>query len=294
MRRLVVLLLLCFALAAPRPAVAQQEVKLATWNIAWLTLKPAGHPDLPRDIRARTPDDFRLLRAYAERLDADIVALQEIDGEQAAARVFDPARYAILLTDETDTQRPGFAIRRSLRVTRNPDLAELDIRAGARRSLRRGADVTVELPGGARLRLLSVHLNAGCREDPLERNTPPECEGLARQAQIVARWVEARRREGVAFAVLGDFNRRMGPRDDFLRIVEAGTPLARPTAGFSSPCWADARGGRPFISHILAGGPAQDWIVPNSMNVLVYAERDRSYRDRLSDHCPISVRLRLP
>ncbi len=267
---------------------------MATWNIAWLTLKPAGHPDLPRELRARVPEDFRLLRGYAERLNADIVALQEIDGAEAAARVFDPAQYVVHLTDEDDIQRPGFAVRRTLRITRNPDLAELDIRAGARRSLRRGADITVEAPNGARLRLLSVHLNAGCREDPLERNSPPECEGLSRQAQIIARWVEARRREGVAFAVLGDFNRRIGERDDFLRIVEAGTPLARPTAGFASPCWADGRGGRPFISHILAGGPARDWIVPNSMNVLVYAERDRSFRERLSDHCPVSVRLRLP
>lgn len=295
MRRLLpLLLLLGLALPAPRTALAQQEIRLATWNIAWLTLKPTGHPDLPREWRARTPDDFRLLRGYAERLNADIVALQEIDGEQAATRVFDPAQYVIHLTDEDDIQRPGFAVRRTLRVIRNPDLTELDIRAGARRSLRRGADITVEAPNGTRLRLLSVHLNAGCREDPLERNSPPECEGLARQAQIIARWVEARRREGVAFAVLGDFNRRMSERDDLLRIVEAGTPLARPTAGFSSPCWADGRGGRPFISHILAGGPAREWLAPNSMNVLIYAERDRSFRERLSDHCPVSVRLRLP
>jgi endonuclease/exonuclease/phosphatase family metal-dependent hydrolase len=286
MRRLLVLLLLLLATPA-----AAQEVKLATWNIAWLTLKPAGHPDLPRELRARVPEDFRLLRDYATRLAADIVALQEIDGEAAAARVFDPALYAIHLTDEDDIQRPGFAIRRSLRWTRNPDLAELDIRAGARRSLRRGADVTVTLPNGTPLRLLSVHLNAGCREDAFERG-PPECESLARQSAILARWVEARRREGVAFAVLGDFNRRITDRDDLLRIVEAGQPLARPTAGFSSPCWADARGGRPFISHILAGGTAREWVVPNSMAVLVYAERDRSYRDRLSDHCSVSVRLR--
>ena len=88
MRRLIpLLLLLGLALPAPRPASAQQEIRLATWNIAWLTLKPAGHPDLPRDIRARTPEDFRLLRGYAERLNADIVAIQEIDGEAAAARV---------------------------------------------------------------------------------------------------------------------------------------------------------------------------------------------------------------
>jgi endonuclease/exonuclease/phosphatase family metal-dependent hydrolase len=287
MRRLLILALLLLA----SPALAQQEVKLATWNIAWLTLRPTGDRDLPRDIRARTAEDFRLLQGYARRLDADVVAIQEIDGEQAAARVFDPATYAIHLTDEDDVQRPGFAVRRSLRFTRNPDLAELDIRAGARRSLRRGADITVDLPGGQRLRLLSVHLNAGCREDAFE-NGPPECESLARQAQVIARWADARRQEGIAFAVLGDFNRRIGPRDDFLRIVEGEPPLARPTAGFSTPCWATARGGWPFIDHILLGGAAREWLVPNSLAVLVYGERDRAFRDRLSDHCPVSVRLR--
>ena len=106
MRRILPALLACLALL-PLPARAQQEIRLATWNIAWLTLKPAGHPDLPRDIRARTPEDFRLLRGYAERLNADIVAIQEIDGEAAAARVFDPALYTIHLTDETDTQPPA-------------------------------------------------------------------------------------------------------------------------------------------------------------------------------------------
>jgi endonuclease/exonuclease/phosphatase family metal-dependent hydrolase len=287
MRRLLLLALLLLA----SPALAQQEVKLATWNIAWLTLRPTGDRDLPRDIRARTPEDFRLLQGYARRLDADVVALQEIDGEQAAARVFDPATYAIHLTDEDDVQRPGFAVRRTLRFTRNRDLAELDIRAGARRSLRRGADITVELPGGQRLRLLSVHLNAGCREDAFE-NGPPECESLARQAQVIARWADARRREGIAFAILGDFNRRIGPRDDFLAIVEGEPPLARPTAGFSSPCWATARGGWPFIDHILLGAEARDWLVPNSLAVMVYGERDRAFRERLSDHCPVSVRLR--
>lgn len=289
MRALLLLLLLLLA-----PAVrAQPEIKLATWNIAWLTLKPANHPDLPPGLVPRRESDFALLRGYAARLDADIVALQEIDGEAAAARVFDPARYDFHLTAEADIQRPGFAIRRSLRFLRNPDLAALDLRAGARRSLRRGADVTVTLPGGQPLRLLSVHLNAGCREEPLETGAA-ECESLARQGRILGEWVAARRREGIAFAILGDFNRRIGPGDGFLRLVEGEEPLARPTAGFSSPCWATARGGWPFISHILAGGPAREWIVPGSLAVLVYAERDRSFRDRLSDHCPVSIRLRPP
>jgi len=289
MRRLAAALLAALLLAAP---AAAQEVKVATWNIAWLTLRPAGDRDLPRDLTRRRDADFDLLRGYVERLAADIVALQEIDGEEAAARVFDPAAYAIHLTDERDIQRPGFAIRRTLRFTANPDLAELDIRAGARRSLRRGADVTVTLPGGAPLRLLSVHLDAGCRDEPFGRDAPRDCEGLQRQAEVIARWAAARRREGVAFAILGDFNRRMDARDDFLRILEEAAPLARPTAGFSSPCWADARGGRPFVSHLLFGGAARDWVVERSLAVMVYAERGREYRQRLSDHCPVSARLR--
>jgi endonuclease/exonuclease/phosphatase family metal-dependent hydrolase len=152
----------------------------------------------------------------------------------------------------------------------------------------------VQLGEAQRLRLLSVHLDAGCREDPLDGNAPRECEGLTRQARVLARWVEARRREGMPFAILGDFNRRMPRSDDFIRIVEGEETLLRPTAGFASPCWADARGGQAFIDHILLGGAAAQWHVPNSMAVRVYAERERSFRQRLSDHCPVSVRLNVP
>jgi len=285
---LLALLLFC---AAPAAAA---EIKLATWNIAWLTLKQAGHPDLPRDLTTRAPQDFVLLRQYATRLAADVIAIQEIDGAEAAGRVFDPALYAIHLTDEPDIQRPGFAIRRTLRFTANPDLAALDLRPGARRSLRRGADITLETPGGVPLRLLSVHLNAGCREAIFGQNAIPECESLSRQGEIIAAWAAARQREGVAFVILGDFNRRMDERDLFLRGIEQAAPVLRPTAGVSTPCWADSRGGRTFISHFLLGGAAREWMVPRSLGVMVYAERDRSYRDRLSDHCPMSVRLNMP
>lgn len=289
MRRILALLLLLLATPA-----AAQEIKLATWNIAWLTLRPAGDPALPRDVPARAPGDFALLRGYADRLAADVIALQEIDGEAAAARVFDPARYAIHLTDERDVQRPGFAVRRGLRFTANPDLAALDLRAGARFSLRRGADITVHGTSGASLRLLSVHLKAGCREDPFETSGDRDCADLSRQAEIIARWVAAREREGAAYVVLGDFNRRMQPDDDFLGLLTRAAPLTRATEGLSSPCWANARGGWPFISHLLAGGPARSWMQPRSLTVLTYSETARSYRQRLSDHCPISVRLALP
>ena len=288
------LLLLLVLLAAALPARAQTELKLATWNIAWLTTKPEGHPDRPRGVVGKRPEDLERLRGYAERLAADVVALQEVDGRLAAARVFDNRAYDIHLTDETDTQRPGFAFRRTLNVTRNPDLVGLDLHPGARLSLRRGADITLETPGaGSRLRLLSVHLNAGCREDPIAGSNRPQCESLGRQLPVLAGWIAERRREGVPFAILGDLNRRIPAdnRDDLMAALEAAAPLTRATAGVSNPCWG---GRRPFIDHILLGGAARGWLVPDSLRVLVYAERDRAFRERLSDHCPISVRLRLP
>jgi endonuclease/exonuclease/phosphatase family metal-dependent hydrolase len=289
MRLLLVLLLLLVAPAAPR---AQTELKIATWNIAWLTTRPAGHPALPPGVAGKTPEDLARLRHYAERLAADIVALQEVDGPLAAARVFDSRLYDIHLTDEADVQRPGFAWRRGLRVTRNPDLVGLDLRPTARHSLRRGADITVETPGGSRLRLLAVHLAAGCHHDRLATPDRPQCEALARQVPPLAGWIAERRREGVPFLVLGDFNRRIPADngDDLMRALERAAPLLRATQGLSNPCW----GGGHFISHLLAGGAARGWLVPDSLRVLVYEERDPRYRDRLSDHCPISVRLRIP
>lgn len=277
------------------PPLRAAELKLATWNIAWLTLRPAGDPALPRDVASRSRADLARLAGYASRLDADIVALQEVDGPDAAAQVFDPARYAFHFADERDVQRTGFAVRRDLRVVGNPDLEALDLHPNARFSLRRGADITVEVPGDAgtrRLRLLSIHLKAGCREERLVPPASPDCDSLARQSAILAGWIAARRRDGVPFAIAGDFNRRLGgPDDTFLPQLEVVAPLQRASEGVSSPCWAGARG-RPFIDDILLGGGAERWWLPDSLRVLVYAERGGEWRDRLSDHCPVSLRLR--
>ncbi len=282
-----ILLALLLLLAAPATAA---EVKLATWNIAWLTTRPANDPMLPRGLSPRQPGDWDLLAAYARRLEADIIALQEVDGEEAVHRILPARDWQVFLARENDIQRSGFAIRRALRATQNEDLAELDLIPHARFSLRRGADVTVTLPGGQPLRLLSVHLNAGCREGPLDAARGRECDALARQSAILAEWTRERRREGTPFAILGDFNRRMDHARDEMSAALA--PMLRATEGVSNPCWADARGGRPFISHILLFGEAQRWLVPGSLRVMTYAERAPEMRDRLSDHCPVSVRLR--
>lgn len=281
-----ILLTLLLLLALPAEA---RELKLTTWNLSWLTLRPAGGPDLPADALPKRPEDIATLRRYALTLDADVIAFSEVDGAEIAAQVFPHDRYVIHITNDSVVQRAGFAIRRTIAFEANPDLSALDLYAHARYHLRSAADVTLNLPEG-KLRLLAVHLKSGCREASLEKSQTRACETLAKQLPVLEQWVASRAQEGVPFVLMGDFNRWMEGRDAFFAGLQHQAPLLRADAGLSSPCW----GGSGFLDHIIAGGPARAWLVPDSLRVLVYRETSPEMKERLSDHCPVSVRFHLP
>ena len=278
--------LLATAHLAASPARAR-ELKLPPWNMEWLTARPDGDPSLPDDAHPKRPDDIVTLAGYARRLDADLIGIEEVDGPEIAAKIFPPERYRIEMTHDAVVQRVGLVIRRDYEVIRHPDVTALDAASpGARYRLRSGLDVTVGR-GGASLRVLVVHLKTGCWDRPLQGRSPPACPVLGRQLGVLREWIAARRDEAVPFVVMGDFNRDLTAHDPFLDALQATAPLALATAGRANPCW----GGEGFIDHILAGGPARRWMRPDSLRVMVYRETDPEMKERISDHCPVSVRL---
>jgi endonuclease/exonuclease/phosphatase family metal-dependent hydrolase len=276
-------LIILLALLVSFPAAAA-ELKIATWNLDWLTTRSAGDPELPPDVTPRAEEDFTRLAQYAKDLDADVVAIQEVDGFAAASKVFPRDQYSIHMTRDHVVQRVGIVVRRGLRYDINPDLTAL----GAKH-LRSGADITLHL-GGSDLRILAVHLKTGCRDVPLTKTKSRVCEELRDQIAPLSEWIAARRQDGAAFLILGDFNRWMDGKDTFLAELRKAAPLVRATEGQSSPCW----GNENFIDHILAGGAAGSWMQANTLRVLTYRETDKSWKDRLSDHCPVSVRFTVP
>ena len=260
-------------------------LKIATWNLEWL-----HHNNNTGPVRRRDGDYERLQR-YARRLDADVVALQEVDGPEAVARVFDPATYEIYVAAQSDPQRTGFAYRRGLRVTIHPDYAALDVG-----QVRVGADMTVEL-GQTSLRLLSIHLKSGCFDQPLTSETK-DCRKLAAQVPSLEAWIDARAADGSPALLLGDFNRRLfkGSGDELWSAIDDGEPPASdlwsPTEGRTSRCWD---GKYPeFVDHIVLNAPATAWAASDGFEEIVYDDADSSYKRGLSDHCPIAVTLVLP
>lgn len=281
------------SLVAASATAAEQTVKIATWNMAWLTDRmpgTGGEGGVPDNVHHRSAADWKLVKKYAKRLNADIVAFEEVDGVAMAKKAYG-SKYAFHTTDEPDVQKPGFAIRKGIKFTRNPDFADLDVIADRPRSLRRGADVTVQV-AGKKIRMLAVHLKSGCPAQSLNSGGD-NCPLLKQQLPVLAQWVKERVDEKMPFMILGDFNRVFEDQEEFWTAInlngQAG--LTRSTAGRTSQCWA---GKHPkFIDHIVFGGRTRQWARSSTFKVLVYDETDPSFEKKISDHCPQSLNLRV-
>jgi endonuclease/exonuclease/phosphatase family metal-dependent hydrolase len=267
-------------------SVIAAPLKIAAWNIEHLRANSNSGPN------PRTEADYQRLAAYAEQLDADVIALQEVEGSAAAARIFDPDEYAFFFSNRTDPMLTGFAVRRGIDVIQNSDLTALDVGGGG--DLRYGTAITVT-HNGRELRLLSIHLKAFCFQDPLDSSSSA-CMTLNQQLAVLEDWIDTQAAAEVPFVVLGDFNRRLNLLGDefWFEIDDANPPnadLTSSTAGRLSQCW---EGEFPnFIDHIVTDAIATRWTILNSFEQLLYVE-PITQQDVLSDHCPIAITLDVP
>ena len=210
------------------PTREADSLKIASWNMEHLAERDG------EGCSPRTEADYARLRDHAAALNADVIAFQEVQNKAAAERVFDPALYDVVMSGRPTSTRSGecrgrpglfiqnqavgFAIRKGVLWTRNADLNALAL---GNPDLRWGVDVTVS--HGRPVRLLAVHLKSGCNSG--REPTDPDCPVLFDQLPVLEGWTEARARDGEAFVVLGDWNRRLASRGDaFLADLNDGDP----------------------------------------------------------------------
>ncbi len=269
-------------------AAAGPSLKLASWNTEHLAEANGS------GCRPRTDADYMAMRAYVADLGADVIAIQEVESQAAAERVFDPATYTVVVEERIGTdrggecrgqpgltinaQRIGFAVRKGIPFDRQPDFTAVQV---GNPDLRSGVDLIVRPRGGEPIRVLSVHLKSGCSSG--DRNEA--CPVLFEQVPVMERWIDARAAEGVRFAILGDFNRRLAmPNDsvwaDWDDASPANADLALASGDQSARCNPRYRD---FIDIIVLDRRATEDL---------RAFEEKTFEgEGLSDHCAVSARL---
>lgn len=269
---------------------AGPTLKLASWNMEHLAERNGS------GCRPRTDADYAAMQAYVTGLDADLIAFQEVESRAAAERVFDPALYTVVIEERVGTdrggecrgregltinaQRTGFAVRNGIPFERQKDFTAIQI---GNPDLRSGVDLIVRPRGGEPIRVLSVHLKSGCSSG--DRNEA--CPVLFEQVPVLERWIDERAAEGVRFAVLGDFNRRLAmPTDSVWAEWDDRSPanadLALASGDESARCNPRYRD---FIDFIVLDRRATD--------DLRGFEEKTFEGEGLSDHCAVSASLSL-
>ncbi len=246
-------------------------LKLAAWNL-----------QTPSEGQTRT----HYMARTAQSLNADVVALQEIGRNPSLHRIFPRQTYRTYVSRQPDNYlRTGFAVDRRLNVQRHGDYKPLAVDWGQRR----GGDVTIQFRRHA-LRVLSLHLNAGCQQG----NGPDdECRLLQRQARALKRWIEAREQADEDYLILGDFNRVYEAGSAFWRIIQrADRGMMVTSKGANPECHRDETYDQ-FIDHIVFDDDVQQWLDLSSFRELTY---DRALstdvsRRKVSDHCPVHVEV---
>ncbi|MEL6223453.1 MAG: endonuclease/exonuclease/phosphatase family protein [Cyanobacteria bacterium J06627_8] len=267
-------------------AATAETVKLATWNIEHLRATTNAGPN------PRTEADYERLADYVQQLDADIIAFQEVEGTEAAARIFEDTDYNIFISRRDHPMQTGFAVREGIDVTQNPDLEALDVTDQG--DLRHGTDITVTV-NGEEIRMLSIHLKAFCFDKPLD-DSSNDCVRLNEQLSVLESWIDARATTETPFVVLGDFNRRLNVAgDEFWVEIDDADPanadLTNSTDGLISQCW-DSQFPE-YIDHIVTDRITSEWVVPDSFQQIVFTE-PIGQQEQLSDHCPIAITLDVP
>lgn len=296
-RHLLVAFLLAWLLAVG-PASAQRVppawpgriLTIASWNLEFLAQRNG------EGCRPRTDADYAALRQMVDTLDADVIAFQEVENISAAERIFDRRRYIVIM--ERRRARPsgtcggdpagrplirqaiGFALRRGLRFSVR-DLTTLQL---GDPNLRSGLELGLRVRGGRHLRLLGVHLKSGCASGVRGE----ACDILNRQITGLERWIDDAARVPYRFIVVGDWNRRLAlPGDAVWTELDDGSPpnadLSLAGAGRTPRC--DPRF-TSFIDHFALDRRAASSLVS-------FEEVTFPAGERLSDHCPIVMRITL-
>ncbi len=311
----------------PPPRPPSPALTLATWNAEWFMdpvefdkvaargcssggANPVAR-SLPCDVakgtrnKRRSADDLTAQARYAAGLNADIVALQEVDGPGAAKLLF-PAGYSFCFamrvatnpdgSTEAPVQDVGFAVRDGVAFECKSAWREIGLPDN---SVRWAAQITVSPNTHSAIDMMAFHLKSGCPRKALDTPADP-CPKLRTQTTLLHDRLAARPNNAPPLVLLGDFNRTLEftPPDDpqtemWPNLDVPGGGERDLTAVSQTLPYQKCNAGDPFDSYI-------DQIVVSASLVprlgaaahVTQDPADVAAKLKISDHCAVRVELR--
>lgn len=283
---------------ASSPSVVASDIanlKLVSWNIEHLA------DEVGKGCKPRSQADYQALASYAATLNADIVALQEVQSEKALKRVFPESQWQYVVSSRADNeayecrghdglfstpQRTAFVVKKGINFTAQDDFKALAL---DNPGLRYGTSISLN---NGQLELLNVHMKSGCFVSDYRKDTKKACTTYQQQGPILEKWVNQRVENKQAFVVLGDFNHRLVDQNNrFWQELskEDGERILLSSMQNLKSCHPKYKAP---IDHIITGPISTQWIVDGSQKVDAFGKQgELDYKDMLSDHCPISLTL---
>lgn len=277
-----------------------QPLTVATWNLENLG-GDHGVSLFPFRSRTRTQRDFDAFRKYLLATSADVILMQEVASPKAIRQVL-PRKYSYFIAPEFLAARAGepgifTAIAYdSAQVKLTGAMAiptGVTYTAQSGQAVRARDTVAIELQmGEQRLWVLSVHLKSSC-----ERRTLPtadasvDCVALHRQMLVLQDWLPRLLRDGSQVVLGGDFNRRGMPdyeTDAYLSLVNAPGTARVVMKPAQRACTTFPGANRDPIDYFMLFGIEAGRA---EISELVIDEPDLQSGFKLSDHCPVVLRI---
>jgi endonuclease/exonuclease/phosphatase family metal-dependent hydrolase len=286
------------------PVVANEQVKglsvnehvlsVATWNVEHL-----AYP-IDQGCKPRSKDELEEMRAYAQKLDVDIVALQEVASKEAVHLLFPEAEWQVIMSARADSeayecrgsgykstqQKTAIAVKKAFKVSAVEQNQAFMLK---RPGLRFGLGISIQTPLGM-ADILNLHLKSGCFVDDYLKSDSRACQDLSEQAAILYAWIEKRENASAPYVILGDFNHRISaPYNRMTRSIGAKSKRATlPIQIVTQPLIGCHPRYPAPIDHIIVGGLRATAV---TVSPLVHYYDDMQEDAMLSDHCATSANI---
>jgi endonuclease/exonuclease/phosphatase family metal-dependent hydrolase len=266
---------------------SRTSVTVGTFNIAWLG-------DGVDDREPRTEGDYQRVAEAITDSGADVLGVQEVENEQAMARVLKYMKgYKWLMGAGGGEQRLGVLYKDDVLVRLVGEYTPLAMAEGRTR-----AGLVVQCKAGNfDWTMMVVHLKSSSRFDSTAELREAARNLRSQQAQTLAAWMEERLHDpDKDVVIVGDFNDF--PTNEHLPTLQpmlAVPQYSFATYGLPSSKHEHSLGGeagRPSIDHIVTSQSARHRLQRGSvMAVALYDQYPDAVARKISDHCPVVCRF---